>query len=1046
MPRIYEKKNKRSLVSGLRNQIQSRKKQVSKTRKLGQELLPKKSRLKKSELMLKGNANLAGKHSRSFRRNNSRENDMKSSFHKSNESFYHKKKNQSLVGKHSRAKKADPDTLSLDKKLQPSLRAPKKQSHLQFIDYKRLDRVVENEDENVKCGSNDSWSNDASQSLGNTRRAKERSMSQEHTRHYGSPPRGMKRSTKGKLLKMCINAKTTLHNDALRLKSPNARSENKPTGQLGDSEGPRRERSKFLTLKQKTHHQSPESKRISDELKLLYHKKKQTAHCRSLNTSQKQIVSRVPVPLELPVLAESKMIDSRLEGVDQAGFARPGKMANSLAVTKNSKAEPTAFKNYSMFQETGTHHKHSANLNTKRAEKGEVLSNLYQPQAPVRQYIPHQADPKWRPSPMDRSREKVRESMKRSADPKFKRKNNLKHSKKHDADNDRSSGLSFVDLFNQKARQFQKYQNTINPRVKKYIVKRIEHAELRKAVLKDHQHQKANYEKIIRNFNEKRPQKPRRTTQLNHRASEAKFVKKSKPHKPKMNSHNEMMSHKVVGHEPVHSFNQDMVLRQVDTSVNNHADVTAQGVHSGELEAPVKPRVHHKKYKISLQKEAKASGHSQKEILLPRDFRHFNHKVRSGEGFDKREHQRGLKESLRGPKKGVFQAVTEKFRDLEQGFQHKMNLKKTQLFNKRTLWRDNIISNPISCVKKVPGLRHTKSKKKLNNPELKMLVGKMKHSFLNKQKFEKDLDKKLTRTNKKDSRTGLNSHDQSNKSRNQSEAQNAEAPKTLTKVKSKLKLDRMLKNRNFAHKAKNKINLSSQFKVFKKSVGKNNFNKERELEEDKRKYLANFRMIQFLGKGSYAEVHMAYDKRTLTSQRHARRHQDVRALQAPRRNPLREPGERAEDPGPARPQEHHQALRPHPRRAHGVPRDGERPQADAQRLRQELPPPPHRRVRGQGHLQPGRRGRGLPARGRHRAPRPQNAECARRREVPRQAHRLRLRQLLQQAQEIRRVLRDLLVHVARAGLPSALRRQGHRRVVAGRAALHHAHGGLPLQR
>lgn len=864
MPRIYEKKNKRSLVSGLRNQIQSRKKQVSKTRKLGQEIQPKKSRMKKSELMLK-NTNLVNKHSRSFRRNNSRENDLKNSFHKSNESFYHKKKNQSLVGKHNRSKKAEPDTLSLDKKLPMGPQAPKKHKNLQFIDYKRLDRVVENEDENVKCGSNDSWSNDGSRSLGEPRKVKERSMSHEcpSPKLHVSPPRGMKRSTKGKLLKMCINAKTSQHNESARLKVPNARSEHKAQANR-DKDSLRKERSKFLTLKQKTHHQSPESKRINEELKILYHKKKQAGQCRSLNTSQKQIAPR-KMGLELPPLAESKMIDSRLESEDQLGHPRSGKagnkMANSLAVTKNSKQEAT-FKNYSMLQETGTSLKQSGKLNTRRPDKQEMVSNLYQPQTQGRVYIPHHPESKWKPSAMDRSRERIRESMKRSTDPKFKRKNNLKHSKKTEADNDRSSGLSFVDLFNQKAKQFQKYQNTINPRVKKYIVKRIEHAELRKAVLKDHQNQKANYDQIIRNFNDKRPQKQRRTTQLNHRASEAKFVKKAKPHKLKMNSHNEMMSHKIVGHEPVHSFNQETCLQHVvDTSANNHANVAGLGSESGDLEAG-KTRFPQKKYKISLQKEAKTGGNSQKEILMPRDFRQFHQKVRSGEGFEaRRDHAKtGQKESIRGGKRGVFQVATEKFRNMEQGFQHKMNLKKTQLFNKRTMWRDNIINNPISCVKKVPGLRHTKSKKKLNNPELKMLVGKMKHSFLNKHKFEKDLDKKLTRTNKKDSRTGLNSHDQSNKSKNQSEAQNQEQPKTLTKVKSKLKLDRMLKNRNFAHKAKNKINLSSQFKVFKKSVGKNNFNKERELEEDKRKYLANFRLIQFLGKGSYAEVHMAYDK------------------------------------------------------------------------------------------------------------------------------------------------------------------------------------------
>jgi nitrate reductase alpha subunit len=165
-------------------------------------------------------------------------------------------------------------------------------------------------------------------------------------------------------------------------------------------------------------------------------------------------------------------------------------------------------------------------------------------------------------------------------------------------------------------------------------------------------------------------------------------------------------------------------------------------------------------------------------------------------------------------------------------------------------------------LKKTPALRYTKSKKKLNKPGLKMLVGKMKHSFLNKQKFETDLDKKLTRTNKKASKDSeqINQSNKSKKQQSSTQNKAGQKEKTLIKVKSKMKLDRMLKNRNFNQKGKNKINLSSQFKVLKKSVGKNNFNKEQELENDKKKYLANFNIIQFLGKGSYAEVHMAYDK------------------------------------------------------------------------------------------------------------------------------------------------------------------------------------------
>ena len=256
---------------------------------------------------------------------------------------------------------------------------------------------------------------------------------------------------------------------------------------------------------------------------------------------------------------------------------------------------------------------------------------------------------------------------------------------------------------------------------------------------------------------------------------------------------------------------------------------------------------------------------------MPRDFRIFNNKVRSGEGLDlKREYVKEkkdkrveLKESFRG-KKRVFQGVNEKFINLQQGFNHKMDQKMTQIFNKRTIWRDKIISNPVSYLKKNTGLRYTKSKKKLlTKPGLKLLVGKMKHSFLNKQKFETNLDKKLIRTNKKGVKDLHEIERNSSKvKKQQSSTQNKanNKQKKLTKVKSKMKLDRMLKNRNFNQKGKAKINLSSQFKILKKPVGKDNFNKQKDLEEDKKKFLKNFKIIQYLGKGAYAEVHMAYDK------------------------------------------------------------------------------------------------------------------------------------------------------------------------------------------
>jgi hypothetical protein len=863
IPRIYEKKEKRSLMSGIRNQIQSRKKQNSKVRTLGNELF-KKPNFKKSEYILKKNK-FNDKHSRSFRRKNSQDQfDLKNSFQKSNESFYQKKKNQSLVGNVTKPKQLNLEILSLDKKFKNEL------METEFIDFKNLDKVSENEDEDGKFGSQNSHGKNPSQSLsiGDAVEFKERSCSYDDKKRnkHTSLRGGLKRTKGGKLIKMCIYAKKQNKMVLPEDNSSNKKHESqmiKNLNNMGNDEG-YKEETKFLTLKKKS-----KNSNINEELKILYHKRKQGQQSHSLNSSQKQITSRLGGGLESRPLAESKMIDSKLGSFEDQNYIRPGKMASSLAVMKNSKnGKMMMGKNYSMFQERKMErkmdNKQLSNLHTPRISKHDLVKNLYQPEGHAKKYLAsHLQEFNWPISHLNKSRDKIRESMKEPKQMRIHKKNLLKNSKKRNQD--KSSGLCLVDTLNKKTNNLKRYKNSIKPKIKKYAIKRMEQTEVRKAVMKDHQNQKANYEKIIKNFSEGRPDKKKRISHSNHSNYEPKF-KKNK------NSKTEYHNEKVGYHEVVHSLNHDMYIQQVmNTSVNNHR-TTNQNEESESEELKKSERPKQKKYKTSVQKDAKMTGYSQREIIVPKDFRIFNNKVRSGEGFDlKREYighkeSSNNKESFRSTKGGVFKAVNEKFKNMKEGFEEKMNQKKTQLFNKRTLWRDKLMTNPISCMKKTPGLRYTKSKKKLNKPALKALVGKMKHSFLNKHKFETDLDKKLTRTNKKGPKD-FEKINQSNKSKKQSiEVQNkpGQKEKTMTKVKSKMKLGRMLKNRNLNQNGKNKINLSSQFKVLKKSVGKNNFNKEQELEDDKKKFLKNFRILQYLGKGSYAKVHMAYDKGIVT--------------------------------------------------------------------------------------------------------------------------------------------------------------------------------------
>lgn len=81
--------------------------------------------------------------------------------------------------------------------------------------------------------------------------------------------------------------------------------------------------------------------------------------------------------------------------------------------------------------------------------------------------------------------------------------------------------------------------------------------------------------------------------------------------------------------------------------------------------------------------------------------------------------------------------------------------------------------------------------------------------------------------------------------------------KRIRKNKSKTKLNRMLTNKNALKKTKKDI--YTQVRGMRKTGQEGNEERIREREEDIKKHLKNFQIIQFLGKGSYAEVKMAFD-------------------------------------------------------------------------------------------------------------------------------------------------------------------------------------------
>jgi hypothetical protein len=485
--------------------------------------------------------------------------------------------------------------------------------------------------------------------------------------------------------------------------------------------------------------------------------------------------------------------------------------------------------------------------------------------------------------PGNKSREKIRKIQQTSKDPRKYKKNYFKNSKKRD--NQGSVRVAGMDNIFKKKEESKRMMNSTKQKMRIYKMKqskRMEKYEVQKEVLKDHHFQKANMQKIIKNFQDplRNDKKKKRISHSEQGAFESKFGRKERPTPESANSQYVISNEKFIHHEQVQSFNKDLNFQEdliLNTSVNNSSVIESEKFKSNNsknknlVNQGNQPKT--KKYKSSVQKEAKGSGYSQREIMVPRDFRIFNNKVRSGEGFElphkynKNEQKKSTGENkplYRVSKKGIFQKMDEKFKNMQEGIDQKNSKKMNQIMNRRTIWRERL-NNPVSCIRKNQVLKYTKSKKKLHSkPVVKNLVGKFKQSFLNKDKYEMDFDRKLTRTNKKefkhkDTIKGKMHQFQKDPSATQNKPKE-QKERTLPKVKSKMKLDRMLKNRGLYQKGKAKNNLSNQFKKLKKPVGKEHFNKEKELKNDVEKYLANFNPIQSLGKGSYAKVEMFWDK------------------------------------------------------------------------------------------------------------------------------------------------------------------------------------------
>ena len=141
-----------------------------------------------------------------------------------------------------------------------------------------------------------------------------------------------------------------------------------------------------------------------------------------------------------------------------------------------------------------------------------------------------------------------------------KRKNNLKNSKKRNEERSLEIGGMENGLVNKFA--LKRQENAYKPKMKKYRfekMRRMEQNEVRKAVLKDHQHQKANMEKIIRNFREGGKEKKKRASHSKHGIYENKFNKLLKASKDQA-FRGGRSSDLTIHHEPSRSFNNEQIM------------------------------------------------------------------------------------------------------------------------------------------------------------------------------------------------------------------------------------------------------------------------------------------------------------------------------------------------------------------------------------------------------------------------------------------------------------------------------------------------------
>ena len=824
-----------------------------------------KSSLQKSQYIFKP-LRLEYKQCQSFRREKSQEkyNELKSSFQKSNESFYQQKqkmpRNQKIEDKGIMA-------LSLDRNINKT----KNLKHISKIklDLRDLEKVSENDEENQKCGSENSKmlrNGSRSLSVGGSRDSRSREERlEELNSNDGMVSKSdrelvrkgtLKRSAGVKLLKIYIHEKN--------MKLPDKNQEMIYSDLKQESSED--EQKKFFTLKNETTELSPESKKINENWRSHYEKQQSiSGYSQSLNSSTKVISGRAKFDLlNNKGLVESKMIEdlySRGEEESNKRSVKEKKMGASLAMMKNkSQSRVMLDKNFSMF-EAKKEVKQLKSLNTPRVNKGQISRNLYQPAS---MGIRIRNLPDLGGDLIDlHKKESGKISLMSSKERRDPAKNLTKNSKKRIKD--KMSGVDIRAAFIKKSKAGKRNFEFLRPRGKNTHLeqgRRLNQTELKRAVLKDQQDTREKVNQIVRNIREKKNQKIEYQRMNHHRyeSGETSVNKTTISTRPAFETRFTKILEKGIRPTSLNTVSNNLIFGGNETL----AKVRREQERTGGKAKPKK-----KKMKNSMKKDSQLKGYSQREILELRDFRKGG-KLKSREEYEAKKRIRKAKKHLVNDYSDerdkhhsiqkVFPGVNQKFNNMVNIIDEKMDKKMTQFVNKQNIWREKMIKNfdPLSRLKKSSGMRPAKSRKRLmTKPIMKIIANKMKTSFMNMNKTEV----KLT-TNSKDEDSVTKKRSSNNgaiskvvKKSNKKEVRPNN--KKLSKVKSKMRLDRMLKNKN-----KTKVNLYDQFKDLKKIVDEEQIDKEKDIREDKQKYLKNFDILQYLGKGSYAEVHMAYDKST----------------------------------------------------------------------------------------------------------------------------------------------------------------------------------------